>query len=494
MLPGGKIRNKVVTAAKGADLLIIAGISLQSDEIMELVREISEEIHARYGGVVYIGSQPIRGRTTKYYVDFHLKMDVDECAKQILGVMDRLDSDASTELASDIENDKTDIWFEIISNELEGLICQEEPEDTAPRCYLCNLGLDECLLQCRRCGDHLCYTGPYPTNQTAPCIMLQVFRDEVNRPPVQEEIENFSCIHCWSQSEEGAYPHYVRTAPWVAVRERGKPAPRMVMLIYYLEQFWPQAMHLQKHIAGKWVCRGWSAHVEPVRLETLPEQGTILPNLSWEAKTYNVYIIYITHGISATKTYQVSPGTSYSAPEAPQKVWDLQLWLNRSDLVNTVMGCLNEKFTPAFLVCFLGKLTTSTANDKLLSEDVIDSWLSDDIAVSHTDLICLEKWSPPVMWLFSPFNSRPLGKELPHILTACQCKRMQRTSNQQQQKNRKVWMTSHNAAHGMHLNKVQVKVTCSLCRQMWILPSEHLTGVVYTHAGLYSSIVPFFAA
>ncbi|EUC54180.1 SIR2 family transcriptional regulator, partial [Rhizoctonia solani AG-3 Rhs1AP] len=95
MLPGGKIRNKVVTAAKGADLLIIAGISLQSDEIMELVREISEEIHARYGGVVYIGSQPIRGRTTKYYVDFHLKMDVDECAKQILGVMDRLDSDAA---------------------------------------------------------------------------------------------------------------------------------------------------------------------------------------------------------------------------------------------------------------------------------------------------------------------------------------------------------------------------------------------------------------
>ncbi|KDN43800.1 hypothetical protein RSAG8_05793, partial [Rhizoctonia solani AG-8 WAC10335] len=501
MLPGGKLRSKVIAAAESADLLLITGIYLQSDEIMDLVRELAEQIHGRYGGVVYIGPQPIRGRTTKYYVDFHLKMDVNECAEQLLVVMDQ-----------------------IISNELESLVCEEEPENTEPRCYLCNLGLNECLLKCKRCGEYLCYTGPYPPNQTAPCIMLQVFRDEANMPPVQDEVDNFSCVYCWNHAEEGVYPHYVRPAPWVAVREHVRPAPRMVMIIYYLDQFWPQAKHLRNHVAGKWVGRGWSAHVEPVRLETLPEQGPILPNLPWEANTYNMYIVYITHGMSQSKTYQISPTTSYPACQfldhtltparnliaqarqslaffaccghpfqQPQRVWELQLWLNRygptfylgkkltirrgrNNLVHTVIGCLNEKLTPAFLVCFLGKLTTSMADDVVSAGEVVECWLSDDIAVSHTDLIYLEKLSPPLMWLFSPFDSRPLGKELPHLLSVCKCKREQQEGGHQQQKDRKVWRVSHNAAHGVPLNEVQVKVSCSLCRQMWVLPSEHLTG------------------
>ncbi|KAG8688543.1 hypothetical protein FRC11_005237 [Ceratobasidium sp. 423] len=90
MLPGGKLRDKVITSAEQADLLLIAGISLQSDEIMYLVREIADRIHGRYGGVVYIGEQPMRGRNAKYYVDFHLKMAVNECAQQILDAMDRV--------------------------------------------------------------------------------------------------------------------------------------------------------------------------------------------------------------------------------------------------------------------------------------------------------------------------------------------------------------------------------------------------------------------
>lgn len=191
-------------------------------------------------------------------------------------------------------------------------------------------------------------------------------------------------------------------------------------------------------------------------------------------------------------------------------MWDLQLWLNRYAMnlgaeleltrgcgrnksVDMVMGCLNEKLAPAFIVCFLGKLTTVTADNILSPEDAVECWLSDDIAVSHTDLICLQQSLPPVIWLFSPFGSRPLGKELPHLLNVCKCKREHQEGSQQQQKDRKVWKVSHNAAHGVPLNQVEVKVTCSLCRQMWVLPSEHLTGQVYTHAGLYSAIIPFFA-
>lgn len=96
--------------------------------------------------------------------------------------------------------------FQIISNELESLVCEEEPENTDPRCYLCNLGLKECLLKCKHCGDYLCHTGPYPPSQTAPCVILQVFRDEANVPPVQDEVDNFSCVHCWNHAEQGTYP------------------------------------------------------------------------------------------------------------------------------------------------------------------------------------------------------------------------------------------------------------------------------------------------
>lgn len=90
MLPGGELREEILAAAESADLLLIAGISLRSNEIMELVREIADQIHGRHGGVVYIDPKPIRGRASKHYIDFHLMMDVDECAQEIISAMDRV--------------------------------------------------------------------------------------------------------------------------------------------------------------------------------------------------------------------------------------------------------------------------------------------------------------------------------------------------------------------------------------------------------------------
>ncbi|GAB1526317.1 hypothetical protein RhiTH_009484 [Rhizoctonia solani] len=255
MLPGARLRNRIVTAAKNADLLLIAGISLQSDEIMDLVREIAEQVHRRYGGVVYIGEQPSGGRGSKYHVDFHLQMTPDECAGHIQSTMNRLeDADTSMELAVGTESKKAGAWCEM-------------------------------------------------------------FRDEANKPSIEMEIDAFCCMYCWNHSEEGPYPHSVKPAPWVAVQERGRPAPRMIMIIYFLDQFWPQAKHLRNLVAGKWAGRGWSAHVEPVRLENLNEPRNILPNFSWDAKTYNVFVIYITHGISSSKGYQISPTELYPAPQ-----------------------------------------------------------------------------------------------------------------------------------------------------------------------------------
>ncbi|KAF8735625.1 hypothetical protein RHS02_06443, partial [Rhizoctonia solani] len=113
MLPGARLRNRIVAAAKNADLLLIAGISLQSDEIMDLVREIAEQVHRRYGGVVYIGEQPSGGRGSKYHVNFHLQMTPDECAGHIQSTMNRLeDADTSMESAVGTESEKAGAWCE----------------------------------------------------------------------------------------------------------------------------------------------------------------------------------------------------------------------------------------------------------------------------------------------------------------------------------------------------------------------------------------------
>lgn len=97
------------------------------------------------------------------------------------------------------------------------------------------------------------------------------------------------------------------------------------------------------------------------------------------------------------------------------------------------------------------------------------------------------------MWLFSPFDSHPLGKELPHLLTVCSCQRNSDLAGQCQKADRKVWIVSHDAQDGMLLRDVVVKAKCSVCRQMWMLPTEHFAGNVYCHAGRYAAIVPIFA-
>ncbi|EUC54666.1 hypothetical protein RSOL_064760 [Rhizoctonia solani AG-3 Rhs1AP] len=248
-------------------------------------------------------------------------MEANECAERIMECMDQfyqlksIPIDTDVNMSPDPNSEQSDIWFEIINNELEPRFCNEIPEYTKPICYLCNLALEECLLQCTHCADFLCYHGPYEQKRTRPCVVLQQFAPEADKGPTKLEIEQFVCPHCWKHSEEGLYPHFVKSAPVLTARQRDKPAPRMVMLIYFLDPFWPQAKHLRKHVLGQWNGCGWPCFVEPIKLENLDEQRAILEDIGWEPKTFNLYIIYITHGLSESKTYQISHNLSCAAPE-----------------------------------------------------------------------------------------------------------------------------------------------------------------------------------
>jgi hypothetical protein len=120
-------------------------------------------------------------------------------------------------------------------------------------------------------------------------------------------------------------------------------------------------------------------------------------------------------------------------------------------------------------------------------------WLNESQACTHTGLICMEREKPPVMWLFSPFQTRPLGKELPSLLMTCTCPLLRTGPEGGETLGRKVWAVTHNGRDGMLLRNVKVTAACSICRQGWELDSRNLDGHLRRSGGLYAAVVPYFA-
>lgn len=153
------------------------------------------------------------------------------------------------------------------------------------------------------------------------------------------------------------------------------------------------------------------------------------------------------------------------------------------------------KLAPGLLLNMVARMTVALMGESPWAVDrMFECWLSDGIAVNHSDLIVLVRDTPPVMWLFSPFDSRPLGKELPGLLNACSCpERKILDDGVTEGKKRKVWVVKHDAHDKKMLRDVKVSISCSVCKQKWPLPSEHLAGQLRKVNGLYAAVVPYFA-
>ncbi|KAG8729087.1 hypothetical protein FRC12_021262 [Ceratobasidium sp. 428] len=267
--------------------------------------------------------------------------------------------------------------------------------------------------------------------------------------------------------------------------------------------------------------------IEPRKLEELGEIRTVLEHCTWEANTFDLFVVYMTHGLSGTRGYQIShkdskaPVDLFELTLAPAKslvararhttgflitcghpffisksTKEVQQWMNRqNDSFDMLIGCLNPKLDPAFLINFIARATTMTAGKGQSRRfDLLKCWLSDGVACPHTDLLYMARFELPSMWLFSPFESRPLGKELPNLLTVCLCRPSQPGANQTTSCTRKVWIIDHWAKRDMQLRDVKIKARCSACKQQWILETDDLDGVLYQFGGLWAAIVPYFSA
>lgn len=172
------------------------------------------------------------------------------------------------------------------------------------------------------------------------------------------------------------------------------------------------------------------------------------------------------------------------------------LFVYRESPFDVLVGCFNSKLAPAYMINLVSRCTIETAGyDEWTTAALLDMWLTDELASTHSDLICMARGQVPEMWLFSPFQTRPLGKELPSLLTACSCPLLSR--NQQDgaplRRSRKIWTVTHDGQHGKLVRETTVKVACSVCKQGWILPSQHLLGRLHMAGGLYAVVAPYFA-
>ncbi|KAG8721437.1 hypothetical protein FRC08_012999 [Ceratobasidium sp. 394] len=98
------MHTQLLHDAEDCDTLLIAGTTLRND-IVQLVKDLAEKIHENEGAVVYIDQADTSSKSLtacRQLIDYHLMMDVQECALAILQAMD-----------SNEQEDAVDVWIEV---------------------------------------------------------------------------------------------------------------------------------------------------------------------------------------------------------------------------------------------------------------------------------------------------------------------------------------------------------------------------------------------
>ncbi|KDN38123.1 hypothetical protein RSAG8_09719, partial [Rhizoctonia solani AG-8 WAC10335] len=110
----GDLRTKVIQDAKSCQLLLIVGLPLKSGEVYDLMRELASEVHQRYGAVIYVDNQPIRGRNTGGSIDFHLHVGIEEFATRVLAAMDKGQMSVNDmNVDPTFELEQSEMWYEV---------------------------------------------------------------------------------------------------------------------------------------------------------------------------------------------------------------------------------------------------------------------------------------------------------------------------------------------------------------------------------------------
>ncbi|CAE6361975.1 unnamed protein product [Rhizoctonia solani] len=492
MSSGEDSRNELCDLVASCQVLLIVGTSLATPHAFSLVMELERRIHESEGVVVFINTKDMSKGRLAHAVDYHIQLDAQECARYILNSI-------AQQNEFDVQRGK-EIWLELSERELSGTSAEALEPLTIPVCCICSHPMEDVLLACTSCNRYFCFESP-EHKLGRMCVSLDRFSP--SQPiPFNERKSQFVCPECYDHEEGKMYPHFVAAPRFFHHSVESPKKLRVVM--FHLGQFWPISEHLEGCIVSAWKAEGWATDYQ---------------FSGCEQKTYNTLVVYVTHALYNNGLYQLTDSIALG----PQKFLDLTIkpihglivnscfsaavilacgrtyqdiknaqeleaWVKRANTFDSIVGMLNERLNPCYLASFVAKVSTQLLGyDHWDQQSVMDVWLRDTLACTHTDLVYFGKEEKAQIFLFSPMQSRPLGRELPSIHMTCKC-----VPGNDNRSRRKTWIVKHRSFQGMDLNHIDINIRCSQCRSSYDLRASDHQGTLVKIGGLYAALVPYF--
>ncbi|KAG8791750.1 hypothetical protein FRC12_008231 [Ceratobasidium sp. 428] len=313
----GDGRTQLVRAAESCQLLLIVGAPWKTPELAQLTNDLSSAVREKYGGVILIDAEQPEGRLTCESIDLQLPCEVEAVLEQLVQAIQQLhhESEEDATLAGE-----GDFWFEVLNNDLAQHVVPPEAPYSGKACFLCACTIQDYLVNCTKCPVVLCHrrepddpleapdVGGLVSKQLADlqlqgegdreltagsstdqeldlnpydegCVGFNAFDFRHSRPSIEEAKAEFVCDDCWDYADLGMYPHHVRGRRQEREERADWPPPRLALLVYYVEQFWPHAKHICKRVADFWKQCGYQCVVEPVKLEHIAEKTVVFKDL-----------------------------------------------------------------------------------------------------------------------------------------------------------------------------------------------------------------------
>ncbi|KAF8749874.1 hypothetical protein RHS01_09749 [Rhizoctonia solani] len=265
-------------------------------EVLHLVHAFADSVHSRAGAVICLSEVPLPG--TKYdYIDFQLEGDLNLTFGEILRAMEQMAAMEAYGSAPPRLAD-SDLWFELLRRDVSVRQTEKETLYEGQLCGNCGCSITEYLARCTECSALYCHrqvdnnsedddpeelgSGDDDFAYHNACLIFNFFSQEGTRS-IEDAKESFVCPDCWDHHKDGLYPPMCQDS----VELRTSKWPRLVMVVYYLQEFWPHTQHLITMTSGLLETAGMGFQGFSVRLQHLQDRSDVMAQLQWKQDPFN---------------------------------------------------------------------------------------------------------------------------------------------------------------------------------------------------------------
>jgi hypothetical protein len=155
-------------------------------------------------------------------------------------------------------------------------------------------------------------------------------------------------------------------------------------------------------------------------------------------------------------------------------------FIHSTHQLDTVVASLDlTRFRVGSWVPFIANCLAMPLLEMQQHQSIAKCWLKSHELYHLTNLVIFPNDQPPVMLLASPFDTAPLGRQLPDIDSICSCIQTKHHAE------KKRWLVQHNASDGSNIQDIHMSAQCSNCHCVWSLRTDGMKGVLHEAAGRY---------